>query len=199
MPHPKLFRGVYANDMNYELSDKTNINFKINLIMKKVFLLLTTLMFAFQVSAQKSIVDIAVSADDFSTLVTALKAADLVGALQGDGPFTVFAPTNDAFAKIDSNTLNSLLEPANKSALSNILTYHVVPGNLKATDVVNALEKGNGKAKVKALNGQSLTVMSKDGKIWLKDQNGNYSEIIKTDIVGDNGVIHVISSVVMPK
>ena len=168
--------------------------------MKKVFVLLTTLVLATtQINAQKSIVDIASSADDFSTLVTALKAADLVNALQGDGPFTVFAPTNDAFGKIDSKTLNSLLETKNKKALANILTYHVVSGKLMSGDVVKALEKGNGKAEVKALNGQTLTVMSKDGKIWLKDQNNNYSEIVKTDIAGSNGVIHVINTVVMPK
>ena len=168
--------------------------------MKKVFVLLTTLFLATtQINAQKSIVDIASSADDFSTLVTALKAADLVNALQGDGPFTVFAPTNDAFGKIDSKTLNSLLETKNKKALANILTYHVVSGKLMSGDVVKALEKGNGKAEVKALNGQTLTVMSKDGKIWLKDQNNNYSEIVKTDIAGSNGVIHVINTVVMPK
>ncbi len=168
--------------------------------MKKVFVLLTTLFLATtQINAQKSIVDIAASADDFSTLVTALKAADLVNALQGDGPFTVFAPTNDAFGKIDSKTLNSLLETKNKKALANILTYHVVSGKLMSGDVVKALEKGKGKAEVKALNGQTLTVMSKDGKIWLKDQNNNYSEIVKTDIAGSNGVIHVINTVVMPK
>lgn len=168
--------------------------------MKKVFVLLVTIFMATtQINAQKSIVDIAASADDFSTLVTALKAADLVNALQGDGPFTVFAPTNDAFGKIDSKTLNSLLETKNQKALTNILTYHVVSGKLMANDVVKALEKGKGKAEVKALNGQTLTVMSKDGKIWLKDQNNNYSEIIKTDIAGSNGVIHVINTVVMPK
>lgn len=123
----------------------------------------------------------------------------MVSALQGEGPFTVFAPTNAAFGKIDSKTLNSLLEPANKKALTNILTYHVVPANLMAKDVVAALKKGNGKVEVKALNGQVLTVMSKDGKIWLKDQNGNYSEIVATDVKGSNGVVHVIDSVVMPK
>ena len=126
-------------------------------------------------------------------------AADLVGALQGDGPFTVFAPNNDAFAKIDSATLNSLLEPKNKEALSNILTYHVVSGKLAASDVVAALKKGKGKVELKALNGQTITVLQKDGKIWLKDQNNNYSEIIATDVMGSNGVIHVIDSVVMPK
>jgi len=170
--------------------------------MKKLILVLTTFV-AFTVSqnatAQKTIVDVAVSNDNFSTLVTALKAADLVGALQGDGPFTVFAPTNDAFAKVDKNALNSLLQPENKKALANVLTYHVIPSKLMASDVVAALKKGNGKVEVKALNGQVLTVMQKDGKIWLKDQNGNYSEITATDVKGSNGVIHVIDSVVMPK
>lgn len=170
--------------------------------MKKLVFIFTLLAigFTFNANAQKqSIVDIAVGNENFSTLVTALKAADLVGALQGDGPFTVFAPTNDSFAKIDSNTLNSLLEPANKKALAGILTYHVVSGKLAATDVVSALKKGKGMAEVTTLNGATLTVVQKDGKIWLKDQNGNYSEIVTTDIMASNGVIHVIEDVVMPK
>ena len=169
--------------------------------MRKLVLILTiimTLALSRHVSAQETIVDVAVGNEDFSTLVTALTAADLVGALQGDGPFTVFAPTNDAFAKIDSNTLNSLLEVKNQKALANILTYHVIPGKLMATDVVAALESGNGIVELKALNGQVLTVMQKDGKIWLKDVNENYSEIIATDVMGSNGVIHVINTVVMP-
>ena len=124
---------------------------------------------------------------------------DLVSALQGEGPFTVFAPTNEAFGKIDKATLGSLLQPENKSALANILTYHVVPSKLMASDVVAALKKNNGKVEVKGLNGQILTVMSKDGKIWIKDQKGNYSEIVATDVKADNGVIHVIDTVVMPK
>ena len=151
------------------------------------------------VTAQGTIVDVAVNNKDFSTLVTALKAADLVGALQGDGPFTVFAPTNDAFAKLDSKTLSSLLEEENQKALANILTYHVVSGKLAASDVVAALEKGNGSVDLTALNGQVINVMQKDGKIWLKDSNGNYSEIVATDVMGSNGVIHVINTVVMPK
>ena len=172
--------------------------------MKKLIFVLSTLflfLVAQMASAQnnKDIVDVAVSVDDFSTLVTAVKAADLVGALKGDGPFTVFAPTNDAFAKIDSKTLNSLLEPANKEKLSAILTYHVVSGKLAAGDVVNALKKGGGKAEVTTLQGAKLKVIKKDGKIWLKDQNGNYSQIVKTDVMAKNGVIHVISDVVMPK
>lgn len=170
--------------------------------MKKVVFILTTvitLALSQKAVAQKTIVDVAVGNEDFSTLVAALKAADLVAALQGDGPFTVFAPTNDAFAKIDSKTLASLLEPKNQKALANILTYHVVSGKLTATDVVAALKKGNGSVEVKALNGQVLNVIQKDGKIWLKDQNGNYSEIVATDVMGSNGVIHVINTVVMPK
>lgn len=170
--------------------------------MKKLVFILTTFV-ALTVSqtatAQKTIVDVAVGNEDFSTLVTALTAADLVSALQGDGPFTVFAPTNGAFAKIDKDALANLLKPENKAALANILTYHVISGKLMASDVVAALKKGNGSVEVKALNGTVLTVMSKDGKIWLKDQANNYSQITATDVAGSNGVIHVIDTVVMPK
>jgi len=171
--------------------------------MKKLVFITSTialLFFTTMASAQskKDIVETAVSVDDFSTLVTALKAADLVGALQGDGPFTVFAPTNDAFAKIDAKTLNSLLKPKNKKALASILTYHVVSGKLVASDVVKALKKGKGKVPLTTLNGSTLTAVSKNGGIYLKDQNGNYSQIVKTDVTAKNGVIHVIESVVMP-
>lgn len=148
---------------------------------------------------KKSIVGIAASNTDFSTLVTAVKAAGLVDALNGEGPFTVFAPTNSAFAKIDEITLNSLLEKKNKRTLANILKYHVVANDIRAKDVVSSLKVGNGSTEIEMLNGQSLKVIQKDGKIWLRDRNGNYSQIIKTDIVGKNGVIHVIDAVVMPK
>ncbi|WP_299113012.1 fasciclin domain-containing protein [uncultured Winogradskyella sp.] len=170
--------------------------------MKKLVFVLTTLValaFSQMATAQKTIVDVAVSNENFSTLVTALKAADLVSALQGDGPFTVFAPTNDAFAKIDKATLGNLLNPENKATLAKVLTYHVVPGKLMASDVVAALKKGKGMVEVKTLAGETLTVKQKDGKIWLKDQAGNYSEITATDVEGSNGVIHVIDTVVMPK
>lgn len=160
--------------------------------------LLFSAVFSFQVKAQGSIVDVALGNEDFSTLVTALSAADLVSALQGDGPFTVFAPNNAAFGKLDSATLNSLLEEENKAALAGILTYHVVSGKLAATDVVAALEKGNGKVTLPTLNGQNITVLQKDGKIWIQDAKGNYSEIIATDVMGSNGVIHVINTVIMP-
>ena len=169
---------------------------------KLVFVIASCALFLFtqQTNAQKSndIVDIAVSVEDFSTLVTALKAADLVGALKGDGPFTVFAPVNSGFAKINSDTLNSLLQPENKDKLSAILTYHVVSGKIMAADVAAALKKGNGSAELTTLNGGKLTAMKKDGGIYLMDANGNTSKISKTDVVASNGVIHIIEDVVMP-
>jgi uncharacterized surface protein with fasciclin (FAS1) repeats len=170
--------------------------------MKKLVFILTTfvaLSFTQTATAQKTIVDVAVGNEDFSTLVAALTAADLVSALQGDGPFTVFAPTNSAFAKIDKDALGNLLKPENKTALANILTYHVIPSKLMASDVVAALKKGKGSVEVKTLNGTILTVVSKDKKIWLKDGAGNYSEIVATDVAASNGVIHVIDTVAMPK
>ena len=166
--------------------------------MKKIILSFLALSFSFGVYSQ-TIVEAAVSNKDFSTLVTALKAADLVDALSGEGPFTVFAPNNAAFSKIDSETLGSLLKPENVKALTNILTYHVVSGKLMASDVASALKSGYGKVKLTALNGQTITARSKGGKIYLKDSQGNMSEIIATDVAGSNGVIHVISSVVMPE
>ena len=166
--------------------------------MKNLLLTLTALLFTISISAQ-TVVDVAVSNKDFSTLVTALKAADLVGALSSEGPFTVFAPNNDAFAKIDAETLGNLLKPENVKTLSNILTYHVVSGKLMASDVVSALESGYGKVELTALNGQNFTAKSKGSKIYLEDSQGNMSEIIATDVAGSNGVIHVINSVVMPE
>ena len=132
------------------------------------------------------------------SLVAALTHADLVSTLQGDGPFTVFAPTDQAFtdAGIDLSTFDTDEENA---TLVDILTYHVVSGKLMASDVVNALKSGNGKVDLTALNGQTITAISKDGKIYLEDSQGNMSEIIATDVAGSNGVIHVISSVVMPE
>jgi len=172
--------------------------------MKKALLILTSLavLFSVQISkaqmADKDIVEIAVSVDDFSTLVTALQAADLVPALQGDGPFTVFAPVNSGFAKIDADTLNALLQPENKDQLTAILTYHVVAGKLAAGDVVNALAAGNGSATLTTLNGATFTAKKKDDGIYLKDQKGNYSKIVKTDVMASNGVIHIIEDVIMP-
>jgi uncharacterized surface protein with fasciclin (FAS1) repeats len=135
----------------------------------------------------KNIVQTAVSAGQFTTLVTALKAAGLVGTLEGKGPFTVFAPTDAAFAKLPAGTVQTLLEPKNKKKLTAILTYHVVAGDVRAADVIKLTS-------TKTLNGQSVTI-SVDGNVVKIDD----ATVIKTDIVASNGVIHVIDSVLMPK
>lgn len=139
------------------------------------------------VEAKKDIVDTAVSAGMFKTLVAAVQAAGLVDTLKGDGPFTVFAPTDEAFAKLPAGTVENLLKPENKDMLVKILTYHVVPGNAMAADVV----KQNS---WKTAQGQNLTVKAKDGKVMI-----NKSTVLKTDIATSNGTIHVIDSVLMPK
>jgi uncharacterized surface protein with fasciclin (FAS1) repeats len=136
-----------------------------------------------------TIVDIAASNPEFSTLVTAVKAAGLAETLAGPGPFTVFAPTNDAFAKLPAGTVETLLEPANKDQLTSILTYHVVPAELMAADVTAG--------DVKTVNGAKFTV-STDGGVVITDGNGGSAKVVKTDIVASNGVIHVIDAVLLP-
>lgn len=151
------------------------------------------------VSAQKTVVDIAVGSKDHSTLVAAVKAAGLVETLQSAGPFTVFAPTNAAFAKLPAGTVETLLKAENKATLAKILTYHVVAGNLDAAAVVAAIKTGNGKAVVKTVSGGSLTASLKDGKVILTDEKGGVSTVVATDIKAGNGVVHVIDTVVLPK
>jgi uncharacterized surface protein with fasciclin (FAS1) repeats len=152
------------------------------------------------VSAQsKDVVDIAIGSPAHTTLVAAVKAADLVPTLKSAGPFTVFAPTNDAFGKLPAGTVETLLKPENKSKLASILTYHVVAGNLMAADVVAAIKKGNGKAEVTTVNGQKLTITLMGDKVMLTDANGNSAHVVAADLKGSNGVVHVIDSVVLPK
>ncbi len=150
------------------------------------------------VPAEKDVVDIAINSPDHTTLVAAVKAAGLVETLKGDGPFTIFAPTNAAFEKLPSGTVDNLLKPENKSKLVNILTYHVVAGSLNAKDVLAAVEAGNGKAEVKAINGGMITAMVKNGSVYLMDEKGNTSKVTTVDLKGSNGVIHVIDTVIMP-
>ena len=138
-------------------------------------------------SHSKDIVDTAVADDDFNTLVAAIQAAGLVETLKGEGPFTVFAPTDEAFAKLPKGTLDSLLKPENKQKLASILTYHVVSGKVMAADVVKITE-------AKTVNGQSLTINVKDGTVMVDS-----AKVIKTDIECSNGVIHVIDAVLLPK
>ena len=136
---------------------------------------------------QKDVVDTAVAAGDFTTLVTAIKAADLVETLKDEGPFTVFAPTDEAFAKLPSGTVENLLKPENKQKLASILTYHVVPGKVMASKVVNL-------SHAKTVNGQSLMIKTSYGVVTV-----NNARVIKTDIDCSNGVIHVIDAVLLPK
>jgi len=149
--------------------------------------------------AQKTVVDIAVGSPAHTTLVAAVKAGGLVETLQGAGPFTVFAPTNDAFAKLPAGTVESLLKPEAKATLVKILTYHVVAGNLDAASVVKAIEAGKGSAKVKTVSGGTLTASLKDGKVILTDENGKTATVVAADLKSGNGVVHVIDSVVLPK
>lgn len=152
-----------------------------------------------QVTAEKDIVEIAIGSEAHTTLVAAVKAAGLVETLQSAGPFTVFAPTNTAFEKLPEGTVGTLLKPENKGKLTSILTYHVVAGNLDANAVVKAIQDGKGSVTLTTVQGGTLTAMLKDGKVMLKDENGNYSTVTATDLKGSNGVIHVIDTVIMPK
>ena len=150
-------------------------------------------------TTDKDIVDIALGSDAHTTLVAALKAAGLVGALQADGPFTVFAPTNAAFEALPEGTVATLLKPENKATLTNILTYHVVSGNLDAAKVVKAIKASGGTATLTALNGGTIKAFIGDGEVYLKDENGKLSKVTATDLTGSNGVIHVVESVILPK
>ena len=172
---------------------------KIQMKLKSLFLSLVAVA-SFTVSfAQKTVVDIAVGSPAHTTLVAAVKAAGLVETLQSAGPFTVFAPTNDAFAKLPAGTVESLLKPEAKATLAKILTYHVVAGNLDAASVVKAIQAGNGSAKVKTVSGGTLTASLKDGKVILTDENGKTATVVAADLKAGNGVVHVIDSVVLPK
>lgn len=142
---------------------------------------------AHHVEGPKDIVGTAASIEDFSTLVAAVKAAGLVEALQGDGPFTVFAPTNEAFAKLPEGTVATLLKPENKQQLTNILLYHVVPGKVMAADVVNVSSAQT------LLDGKGVSVKVVDGNVMIDN-----AKVVKTDVEASNGVIHVIDSVIIP-
>ena len=161
--------------------------------------LFAALSIAFSANAQKTIVDVAVGSSDHTTLVAAVKAADLVAVLQGAGPFTVFAPTNAAFAKLPAGTVETLLKAENKATLAKILKYHVVSGNLNAATSVKAIEDAKNSFKVKTVSGGTLTASLKDGNVILTDEKGGVSTVVATDLGASNGVIHVIDSVVLPK
>ncbi len=147
----------------------------------------------------KNIIENAVNSKDHTTLVAAVKAADLVETLSGAGPFTVFAPTNAAFDMVPQEAVASLMKPENKKALAGILTYHVVAGKVSAADLMKQIKDGNGTATLTTVAGGKLTAMEKDGNVYLKDEKGGEAMVSTADVDQSNGVIHVIDHVLMPK
>ncbi|MFZ5665056.1 MAG: fasciclin domain-containing protein [Pseudomonadota bacterium] len=146
----------------------------------------------------KNIVENASAAPNLKTLVAAVKAAGLVETLASPGPFTVFAPTDDAFAKLPAGTVETLVKPENKATLTSILTYHVVAGKVTAADVVALIKKGGGKAQIKTVQGGTLTASLQGQNVVLTDAKGGKSIVTQTDVMQSNGVVHVIDTVVMP-
>jgi uncharacterized surface protein with fasciclin (FAS1) repeats len=146
----------------------------------------------------KNIVENAVNSADHTTLVAAVTAAGLVETLSGAGPFTVLAPTNDAFAKLPAGTVENLLKPENKDTLVKILTCHVVAANAMASDIMGMVEADGGKHKVSTVGGCEFTLMTKDGKVMIEDGQGNVATVTIADVKQSNGVIHVIDTVLLP-
>jgi uncharacterized surface protein with fasciclin (FAS1) repeats len=147
----------------------------------------------------KNIIENAVNSKDHTTLVAAVKAAGLVETLEGKGPFTVFAPTNEAFDKLPAGTVDTLLKPENKDTLVKILTYHVVAGKVSSKELVKMIKAGNGKAELKTVSGGMLTATLMDGKVMLTDEKGGMATVTIADVYQSNGVIHVIDAVLLPK
>lgn len=155
-------------------------------------------MVATEATGDKTIVALAQSNPQVSTLVTAVTAAGLGETLSGAGPFTVFAPSNDAFAKVDKATLDGLLKPENKAKLASLLTYHVVAGDVKSGDLAKLIADGKGTATVKTVNGANLKASMDGDKIVLTDAKGGKSTVTAPDMVASNGTIHLVDTVVMP-
>jgi uncharacterized surface protein with fasciclin (FAS1) repeats len=147
----------------------------------------------------KDIIDNAVNSADHTTLVAAVKAAGLVDTLKGPGPFTVFAPTNEAFAKLPAGTVENLLKPENKDMLTKVLTYHVVAGRLSAADLKKEIQTGHGQATLKTVSGGSLIAMMQGNNIVLKDEKGDTSTVTIPNVFQSNGVIQVVDTVLLPK
>jgi uncharacterized surface protein with fasciclin (FAS1) repeats len=146
----------------------------------------------------KNIVQNAVNSKDHTTLVAAVKAAGLVDTLSGPGPFTVFAPTNAAFDKLPPGTVDTLVKPENKATLTKILTYHVVAGRYTAADLMALIRKGHGRAMLKTVEGDPLTVASEGGKLFVSGEKSGVAQVTTGDVLQSNGVIHVVSSVLLP-
>jgi uncharacterized surface protein with fasciclin (FAS1) repeats len=148
--------------------------------------------------ANKNIVENAVNSKDHTTLVAAVKAAGLVDTLEGPGPFTVFAPTNEAFSALPAGTVDNLLKPENKDQLKKVLTYHVVSGTMDSQAIKKAIKEGNGKATLTTVEGGTLTAAMKGGKLVLTDEKGGTATVTIKDVYQSNGVIHVVNAVLLP-
>lgn len=146
----------------------------------------------------KDIIDNAVNSRDHTTLVAAVKAAGLVDTLKGSGPFTVFAPTNSAFSMLPAGTVDTLLKPENKGTLTQVLTYHVVPGRVDATALAQQIKAGGGKAMLKTASGGTLTAMMRGKDVVITDVKGNAAVVTTADVYQSNGVIHVVDKVLLP-
>jgi uncharacterized surface protein with fasciclin (FAS1) repeats len=179
-------QGLFAQDKKMMKEDK---------MMKKE----TKMVGGAEMYPTKNIVENAVNSKDHTTLVAAVKAADLVEVLASEGPFTVFAPTNAAFDKLPKGTVETLLKPENVKILQAILTYHVVAGKMNAKDIDAAIKKGNGKATLKTVSGGTLTAWMKGKDLYITDENGNSAKVTIADVNQKNGVIHVVDTVVTPK
>lgn len=149
-------------------------------------------------SPQQNILQNALNSDDHTTLVAAVKAAGLVETLEGPGPFTVFAPTNEAFAKLAADTVDNLLKPENKDQLVKVLTYHVVAGKMTSDDLKKKIKEGHGTAELTTVEGGKLEAMMQGGNIVLKDEKGGTATVTIPNVMQSNGVIHVIDSVLLP-
>ncbi|SDG42485.1 fasciclin domain-containing protein [Psychroflexus sediminis] len=179
-----------------------NLKMQLVLIMS---VLVTTLSYAqtkmvggAEMYPSKNIVENAVNSKDHTTLVAAVKAAELVETLSSEGPFTVFAPTNEAFRNLPEGTVASLLKQENKEQLQTVLTYHVIAGKFNAKDVIAAIQNGGGEAELKTVSGGILTAMLDDGKVKIMDSKGNVATVTVTDVNQSNGVIHVLDTVLLP-
>lgn len=146
----------------------------------------------------RTVVEVATGNTDFSTLVAAVKAADLATTLSGKGPFTVFAPTNAAFAKLPAGTVDTLLQPANKAQLTSVLTYHVVPGRVNAAQLTKLIRDGGGTATLTTVQGGQIKASLMGNRIMLTDAKGGMAHVVTANVNASNGVIHAIDSVVMP-
>ena len=169
--------------------------------MKKLVMsgaLMIASIFASNLTQAQDIVDVAIKSPNHTTLVAAVKAAGLVETLKGAGPYTIFAPTNAAFDKLPDGVLADLLKPENKAKLASILTYHVIAKKITAKEVMEAIKSGKDRAVLTTVNGKKIVATTKEGKVYITDEQGNTSMVTAADLSGSNGVVHVIDTVLMP-